>query len=649
MSSSGPGQLELLAEAARLTVTVIGDFSIDAYWDLRVGSDQFSVETGLPVREVMTQRYTLGGAGNVLRNLHTLGVGRLKAVGVCGLDPFGTRMLAEFASLDVDVSGYQVLGEDWQTLVYAKPYVGADEESRIDFGSFGELPPGAAAAILDALEAAVAESDAVIINQQVRTGLFAPALVARLSEIVASNPRVVFVMDSRDLKLALPGTVLKLNCREAAGLAGELATDDLSDTDAARVALGIAGRTQRPVFLTRGQLGMLIADGDRVSSVLPVDAGPTVDPVGAGDAVTAAVAVMLAVGAVAEVAGEVANLAAAVTVKQLRSTGADAVTPAAIADAAGWPRIHDPGLAADATRAQLVAGTSFELVYPLPAFGKAGGCRHAIFDHDGTLSTLREGWEEVMAPMMLAAILGPAFGHTSAAVQAGWQSRIAAFIDQTTGIQTLVQMQGLVALVREAGFVPAGEIRDHFGYKAVYNDLLLAQVGGRIEDLRAGRLGREDFHIKNAIPLLAALRDAGVVLHLASGTDQADVIAEANELGFGEFFGERIHGSIGDVAHEAKQVVIERIIADNSLSGAEIITFGDGPVEMRETRKRGGLAVGVCSDELRRHGFNADKRPRLIRGGAHLLVGDYSDLDRLLALLGINRDLRDATAKGSNV
>ena len=69
----------------------------------------------------------------------------------------------------------------------------------------------------------------------------------------------------------------------------------------------------------------------------------------------------------------------------------------------------------------------------------------------------------------------------------------------------------------------------------------------------------------------------------------------------------------------------------------QLLTFGDGPVEMRETRKRGGVAVGVCSDEVRRFGFNRAKRRRLIRGGAHLLVPDYSDLPSLLRVLGIGR------------
>jgi len=206
-------------------------------------------------------------------------------------------------------------------------------------------------------------------------------------------------------------------------------------------------------------------------------------------------------------------------------------------------------------------------------------------------------------------------------------------IDRTTGIQTLLQMRELIALVREWGFVPASEVLDEHGYKAIYNDLLVDSVNQRIAKLRSGKLAREDFHMKNALPLLQALRDRGLKLYLASGTDEPDVIAEANELGFGEFFEDRIYGSTGVVTHDAKRMVIERILAENDLDGSSLLTFGDGPVELRETRRRGGIAVGICSDEVRRYGFNVAKRRRLVRGGAHLLVGDYSDLDALLATL----------------
>ena len=87
---------------------------------------------------------------------------------------------------------------------------------------------------------------------------------------------------------------------------------------------------------------------------------------------------------------------------------------------------------------------------------------------------------------------------------------------------------------------------------------------------------------------------------------------------------------------EAKRVVLERIcagIGDRSLAG--LVTFGDGPVEMRETRRRGGYCVGVASDEGRRSGLNPAKRTRLIRAGADLVVPDFSQRAELLALIGV--------------
>ena len=82
----------LLHEMRSATVTVFGDFCVDAYWGLCESSTEFSIETGLPIRHVMTQRYSLGGAGNVIANLTALGVGYVRAVGVAGTDIFGDKM-----------------------------------------------------------------------------------------------------------------------------------------------------------------------------------------------------------------------------------------------------------------------------------------------------------------------------------------------------------------------------------------------------------------------------------------------------------------------------------------------------------------------------------------------------------------------------
>ncbi|HAU36742.1 MAG TPA: carbohydrate kinase, partial [Phycisphaerales bacterium] len=86
---------------------------------------------------------------------------------------------------------------------------------------------------------------------------------------------------------------------------------------------------------------------------------------------------------------------------------------------------------------------------------------------------------------------------------------------------------------------------------------------------------------------------------------------------------------------EAKRDVLERIFREHRLGGHEIVTFGDGPVEIRETRKRGGVSVGVASSELRRYGLCPAKRARLIRAGADLVVPDFSQLRSILDVLQV--------------
>ena len=208
--------------------------------------------------------------------------------------------------------------------------------------------------------------------------------------------------------------------------------------------------------------------------------------------------------------------------------------------------------------------------------------------------------------------------------------RVAEYIDKTTGIQTLAQMKGLLGLIREFGCVPETEILDEFGYKQMYNDELLKMVRGREKKYEHGELTLEDLTMKNAIPFLHKLYDAGVKLYLASGTDVEDVANEARVLGYDHLFEGRIFGAVGDLNKEAKKIVLDRILDSIGISASgKIATFGDGPVEIRETSKRGGITVGVASNELRRYGLNEHKRTRLIKAGADIIIPDFSQISQL--------------------
>ena len=113
-------------------------------------------------------------------------------------------------------------------------------------------------------------------------------------------------------------------------------------------------------------------------------------------------------------------------------------------------------------------------------------------------------------------------------------------------------------------------------------------------------LSIDDLTIKNAIPFLQKLHDAGIKLYLASGTDVEDVKNEAHVLGYDHLFEGRIYGAVGDITKEAKKIVLDRILDTIGESACgNVATFGDGPVEIRETNKRGGITIGVASNELR--------------------------------------------------
>lgn len=627
---------QLLADLANVRISVVGDFCLDAYWHLDQDSTEHSIETDLPILRVEEQRYTLGGAGNVVANLVDLGVRQVKAIGVLGRDPFGKALLELLRNSGADTTTMQDLGDNWQTAVYAKPYLGEIEQRRLDFGTRTSLPDAAVAQLIEDLHDAAAWSDAVVINQQVESCFAEPAITAQVNAVIAAHPGTLFVVDARDASDHYTGAVLKVNTREARlASVGDDADGggSLSEEETTDLAVQLSRRTGLPVFVTRGERGIVAADEHGTYRARGVDVRTQTDPVGAGDTVVAVVTAVLAAGGSVAGAALLANVAASVTVGKVRTTGT--VSPDELtAAAASADYVYAPELADNPARARYLEGTEIELVEPA---SRTAPPTHVIFDFDGTISTLRQGWEDVMEPMMIEAIFGDRYGAADADAYQRVQSAVRHFIDRTTGIQTLVQMQGLVDLVRRFGYVPEEQIRDEHGYKAIYNDALMEIVRRRRAKLESGQLTRDDFQLKNARELVEALVAAGAELYLASGTDVDDVAAEAEALGFASYFEGRIYGAIGDVRVEAKKVVIERIFREARIEPGSLVTFGDGPVEMRETRKNGGFAVGVCSDERRRHGYNPAKRARLIRGGASILVPDFSDLASLLPLLGVAR------------
>jgi phosphoglycolate phosphatase-like HAD superfamily hydrolase len=406
----------------------------------------------------------------------------------------------------------------------------------------------------------------------------------------------------------------------------------IAEEDAKSAGMKLSGKWKKTVFVTRGDRGCLVVEGKKTTLVPGLHIIEKTDPVGAGDSMLAGITAAMAGGADPVTAATFGNFAAGVTVQKLYQTGT--ASPDEIRKiGTDADYIFTPERADDIRSAKYYANSEIEIVREPICVEKIS---HAIFDHDGTISVLREGWEKIMEPMMMKAILGPAYAKADESTYHKVLNRVGKFIDSTTGIQTLVQMQGLVKLVKEFGFVPESEVLDEFGYKGIYNEALLELVKKRVEKLKRGELNIDDFAIKGVVPFLHKLHESGIRLYMASGSDESDVIEEAKALGYANLFENRIYGAVGDVTKEAKKIVMDRIVKDIGAKNAkQIVAFGDGPVEIREINKRGGLAIGIASDEVRRFGLNQQKRSRLIRAGADIIIPDYSQAEILSRILKI--------------
>lgn len=276
-----------------------------------------------------------------------------------------------------------------------------------------------------------------------------------------------------------------------------------------------------------------------------------------------------------------------------------------------------------ALKMMYLPGTSIEIINSKLARGQI---QRVLFDFDGTLSLIREGWQRVMTSLMMEMLLETPKGRELG--EKNLYSMVANYIDETTGVQTIFQMKWLADKVTEFG----GRALDPWEYKRIYNDRLLAQISTRLAALRAGKVSPDDYLIPGAREFLCELNDLGVKCYLASGTDEVYVKEEAQLLQIEQYFA-GIYGAEEGNWQEAKRRVIKTIIGQYRLRGGEFAAFGDGFVEMQEAKTVDGIAVGVASDEVCPGRLNPWKRERLICAGADVIVPDFKDHEALVRYL----------------
>ena len=281
---------------------------------------------------------------------------------------------------------------------------------------------------------------------------------------------------------------------------------------------------------------------------------------------------------------------------------------------------HDYQRRVEEATGEFLPGTSIEI------FSDGRGespPAYALFDFDGTLSLVREGWVDVMVPMMVEILQQAPTAESADELAAVCRE----FVDELTGKQTIYQMMRLAEEVRQRG----GRAAEPLEYKRLYHERLMERIEGRRDRLRSGEAEAESMLVPGALEMLQGLADRGVSLYLASGTDEAYVREEAELLKIDRFFGPHIYGAVDDFRSFSKQMVIERLLDHNEVDASRLVGFGDGYVEIDNVKTSGGLAVGVATDESARNGrTDAWKRDRLVGVGADVIVPDFGETAALL-------------------
>ena len=294
-----------------------------------------------------------------------------------------------------------------------------------------------------------------------------------------------------------------------------------------------------------------------------------------------------------------------------------------------------------------------------------------VCDFDGTFSTLRCGWEAVMKRMMLKYLPDEAW--------------IDEFIGETTGVQTILQMKGFLEEVKRRGgsqfTATASDIsgaincappvagvsgaincvppvvgvsdaincappHDPWFYKNEYNAMLMESVAVKRDEVVAGKVPAATYHVPGAILFLQALKTHGVKVYFASGTDEADVQAEAAALGFAGF-AEDIAGALPQSESCAKEAALKRLVEQAGVAPDELAVIGDGKVEIALGKALGARTLSVATNETDFSVLNSEKKARLDKAGADMIVGDFHDLRPILDFLGLGANPSLTTASTS--
>ncbi len=299
---------KILARFSGARILVVGDIMMDRFIWGKVS--RISPEAPVPVVLVERETLLLGGASNVVNNIHSLG-GRVSLCGVVGDDEVGQRIVKELTQKGVDTQGL-VVEEGRQTTTKTRIIAHQQQVVRIDREMTESLKPSIFRELSGFIEGNLKGFDGIILSDYGK-GLLTRDLIRTV--IHRADETKKFVMVDPKLKnffFYRGATVITPNTSEASAAAGIPVTDLPS---LKRVGKVLLKRLRcRVLVVTRGEEGMALFEPDQDPYLVPTVAKEVYDVTGAGDTVIGAMALSMAAGAGVKEAAKLANHAAGIVV-----------------------------------------------------------------------------------------------------------------------------------------------------------------------------------------------------------------------------------------------------------------------------------------------------------------------------------------------
>lgn len=315
---------EILGRFREVTVAVVGDGSLDVYWEADMIRSQLSRETPHFTLPIVNERMSLGAGANVAANLAALGLRGVGFLTVIGQDWRGQEMKKLLVHQGID-SSFVLEVEERVTPAYCKPirHGYGDiwyEDPRLDFENTVSIDSTTEKMVAEGLQRIAKTYQGMIVADQLANGIITGGIRQELNRLGCDHPIVV---DSRERIQLFKNVILKPNHVEVLQAVGSNTKPEEADKDdLISAGIKLSQTSRGPVLITAGEMGALWVEGkQRVLEVATKPAEPPIDSVGAGDCFIAAFMASRLAGAKVEEAMFVANLAARVVVKKLKTTG----------------------------------------------------------------------------------------------------------------------------------------------------------------------------------------------------------------------------------------------------------------------------------------------------------------------------------------